>query len=68
MAHTAKPLRFWQEITLMLTFKIFVLFVIWAVWFSAPETARIDDQVVASKILSRQPDKDNEHDAIARTR
>jgi hypothetical protein len=68
MADKTKPIRFWQEITLILALKVFVLFVIWAVWFSTPEQDHIDDKTVASKILSQQLDKDHEHDAVRRTR
>jgi hypothetical protein len=68
MADKTKPILFWQEITLILALKVFVLFVIWAVWFSTPEQDHIDDQTVAAKILSQQLDKDHEHDAVPRTR
>ncbi len=68
MPDKTKPVRFWQEITLTLALKVLVLFVIWALWFSAPEAARLDDQAVASKILSQQLDKDHAHDAVPRTR
>jgi hypothetical protein len=68
MADKTKPILFWQEITLILALKVFVLFVIWAVWFSTPERDHIDDKTVASKILSQQLDKDHEHDAVPRTR
>jgi len=64
MPEKAKPVRLWQEITLALALKFFVLFVIWAVWFSGPEDATLNDQAVASKILSQQLDKDHDHDAV----
>jgi hypothetical protein len=64
MPEKAKPVRLWQEITLALALKFFVLFVIWAVWFSVPEDATLNDQAVASKILSQQLDKDHDHDAV----
>jgi hypothetical protein len=68
MADKTKPIRFWQEITLILALKFFVLFIIWVVWFSAPEQDPLDEQTIASKILSQQFDKDHEHDALTRTR
>jgi hypothetical protein len=68
MSEKTKPARLWQEMTLTLVLKVFVLFVIWAVWFSVPEDATLDDQAVASKILSQQPDKDHDHDAVPGTR
>jgi hypothetical protein len=64
MPEKAKPVRLWQEITLALALKFFVLFVIWAVWFSVPEDATLNDHAVASKILSQQLDKDHDHDAV----
>jgi hypothetical protein len=64
MPEKAKPVRLWQEITLALALKFFVLFVIWAVWFSVPEDATLNDQAVASKILSQQLNKDHDHDAV----
>ena len=54
MSEKTKSFRLWQEIALTLALKAFVLFVIWAVWFSVPEDATLDDQAVASKILSQQ--------------
>jgi hypothetical protein len=68
MPDKTKPARLWQEITLTLALKVFVLFVIWAVWFSVPEDASLDDQAVASKILSQQLNKDHDHDAVPGTR
>ena len=68
MADKAKTVRFWQEIVLTLAFKGLVLTIIWGVWFSAPEDASLDDQKVASKILSQQPLKEPDHDAVPRTR
>jgi hypothetical protein len=64
MPEKAKSVRLWQEITLALALKFFVLFVIWAVWFSVPEDATLNDQAVASKILSQQLNKDHDHDAV----
>jgi hypothetical protein len=64
MPEKAKPVRLWQEITLALALKFFVLFVIWAVWFSVPEDATLNDQAVASKILSQQLNKDHDHDVV----
>ena len=68
MPEKAKSVRLWQEIMLALALKFFVLFVIWAVWFSVPEDASLNDQSVASQILSRQLsqqlDKDHDHDAV----
>jgi hypothetical protein len=68
MSEKTKPARLWQEMTLTLVLKVFVLFVIWAVWFSVPEDATLDDQAVASKIFSQQLDKDHDHDAVPGTR
>jgi hypothetical protein len=68
MAGKTKPVRLWQEITWALVLKVLVLLIIWLVWFSAPEETRLDDQAVASKILSQQPNKDHDHDAVPRTR
>lgn len=68
MAGKAKPVRLWQEIVLALAFKVLVLAVIWSVWFSAPEDASLDDQKVASQILSQQPQKEHNHDAVTGTR
>ena len=64
MPEKAKSVRLWQEITLALALKFFVLFVIWAVWFSVPEDSTLNDQAVASKILSQQLNKDHDHDAV----
>lgn len=68
MADKAKTVRLWQEIVLTLAFKVLVLTIIWAVWFSAPEDTSLDDQKVASKILSQQPLKESDHDAVPGTR
>jgi hypothetical protein len=68
MPKKTKPFHLWQEITLTLALKVFVLFVIWAVWFSTPEENTLDDQKVASQILSQQSHKDHNHDALTRTR
>jgi hypothetical protein len=68
MSEKTKPARLWQEITLTLALKLFVLFVIWAVWFSSPEEDRLDDQAIASKILSQQLHKEHVHDAVPGTR
>jgi hypothetical protein len=68
MSEKAKTVRLWQEVTLTLAFKAFLITIIWAVWFSAPEDASLDDQKVASKILSQQPLKEPDHDAVRRTR
>jgi hypothetical protein len=64
MSEKTKPSHLWQEITLTLALKVFVLFIIWAVWFSAPEENTLDDQKVASQILSQQSPKDHSHDAV----
>ena len=53
-----------QEITWTLALKIFVLFVIWLVWFSAPEDAGLDDQKVASQILSQQSHKEQDQGSV----
>ena len=68
MTGKTKRLRLWQEITLALALKGFVLAIIWSMWFSAPEDASLDDQKVASMIFSRQPQKEHDHDSIHRTR
>jgi hypothetical protein len=68
MSGKAKNVRLWHEIVLTLVFKACLLAIIWQVWFSAPEDVTLDDQKVASKILSPQPQKEHEHDAIRRTR
>jgi hypothetical protein len=68
MADKAKSVRLWQEIVLALAFKVLVLTVIWAAWFSAPEDINLDDQKVASQILSQQPQKEHDHDAVTGTR
>ena len=68
MTDKAKTVRLWQEIVLALVFKVLVLTVIWAVWFSAPQDINLDDQAVASKILSQQLQKEHDHDAVSRTR
>lgn len=68
MTEKAKNVRLWHEIALTLAFKILLLTVIWVVWFSSPEDITLDDQKVASKILSPQSLKDPDHDAIHRTR
>ena len=68
MPDQTKYSHLWKEISLTLALKIFVLFVIWAVWFSAPEESSLDDQAVAAKILSQQIQKEYNHDAVPGTR
>jgi hypothetical protein len=68
MTDKVKTVRFWQEIVLTLAFKALVLVIIWAVWFSAPQDINLDDQAVASKILSQQPQQEHNHDAVPRAR
>ena len=68
MADKAKTVRLWQEIVLALAFKVLVLTVIWAVWFSAPQDISLDDQKVASQILSQQPQKEHDHGTVPGTR
>jgi hypothetical protein len=68
MTEKAKTVRLWQEIVLTLAFKALVLVIIWAAWFSAPEDKTLDDQKVASQILSQQPQKEHNHDAVPRAR
>ena len=68
MAGKAKPVRLWQEIVLALALKVLVLAIIWAAWFSVPEDTSLDDQKVASQILSQQPQKEHGHDAVPGTR
>lgn len=68
MTDKTKIVRLWQEIVLALVIKVLVLTVIWAVWFSAPQDINLDDQAVASKILSQQSPKEQDHDAVRRAR
>jgi len=68
MTEKAKTVRLWKEIVLALAFKALVLGIIWVVWFSAPEDKTLDDQKVASQLLSQQPQKEHNHDAIPRAR
>jgi hypothetical protein len=68
MTEKAKTVRLWQEIVLTLAFKFFLLAIIWAVWFSAPEDTSLNDQKVASQILSQQFKSEHDHDADPRTR
>lgn len=68
MTVKVKTVRLWQEISLTLAVKILVLVSIWMIWFSAPQDINLDDQAVASKILSQQPQQEHEHDAIPRAR
>ncbi len=68
MSGKPKNVRLWQEITLALAIKAFVLAVIWSMWFSAPEDTSLDDQIVASRILTQQPMKERENDPVHRTR
>jgi hypothetical protein len=68
MSKKTRPVRLWQEISLTLMLKVIVLFVIWAVWFSAPEQDSLDDQTVATQILSQQIHKEPNHDAYPGTR
>jgi hypothetical protein len=64
MTEKAKTVRLWKEIVLTLAVKALVLAIIWAVWFSAPQDKNLDDQAVASKIFSQQPQKEHNHDAV----
>jgi hypothetical protein len=68
MADNAKTVRLWQELALALAFKGFLLAILWALFFSAPEDVNLDDQKVASRVLSPQPEKEHNHDAVPRTR
>ncbi len=52
MTEKTKSVRLWQEIVITLAVKLLLLTVIWTAWFSAPEDDGLDDQKVASKILS----------------
>ncbi len=63
MTGKAKSVRLWKEITMALAIKGLVLAIIWSVWFSSPEEASLDDQKVASQILSQKSHKDHNHDA-----
>jgi hypothetical protein len=67
---TCKPktLRLWQEISLALAFKAVAIFIIWFVWFSAPEDQAVDAQQVASHLFPRQPAKEPNHDSVYRAR
>lgn len=68
MTEKAKNVRLWQEIALALAFKSFLLAIIWAVWFLAPEDITLTDQKVASQILSQQYKSEHDHDANPRAR
>lgn len=69
MTGKTKKLRLWQEITLALALKGIVLAGIWAVWFSSPQDAALDDQAVASKILTQQTIiKEHDNDPVHGTR
>jgi hypothetical protein len=68
MAGKAKPGRLWKEVALTLALKVLVLTIIWAAWFSSPEDITLNDQKVASQILSQQPQKELDHDAVPGTR
>ncbi len=61
-------MRLWQELALTLVLKGALLTIIWAVWFSAPESRKLDVPQVATQILSPQSDKEAQHDAVHRTR
>jgi len=63
-----KSFKLWQEIALTLTLKGALLVVIWFVWFSSPADRTLNDQKVASQILSQQTQKENVHDTVPRTR
>jgi len=64
MSNKAKKVRLRQEIILTLVLKVLVLFTIWMVWFSTPQDANLDDQAVASRILSQQTQQEHNHDAV----
>jgi hypothetical protein len=68
MAGITKNVRLWQEITLALALKGIVLAGIWAIWFSSPQDAALDDQAVASRILTQQPTKEHGNDPVHGTR
>ena len=68
MTGKPKTFRLWQEISLALVLKAVAIFIIWYVWFSAPEDTSLDDQTVAAKILTQQPQKEPNHDSVHRTR
>lgn len=68
MACKNPRMRLWQELALTLVLKGVLLALIWAAWFSAPQSRSLDAPTVATQILSPQPDKEAEHDAIHRTR
>jgi hypothetical protein len=68
MSDKTKHTRLWQEISLTLVLKVFVLFMIWAVWFAEPEDVKLDDQAVASQILSQQSHKEFHYDTVPGTR
>lgn len=68
MTEKVKIVRLWQEITLTLAFKAFLLAIIWSAWFSAPEDIGLGDQKVASQILSQQTQKEHDHGPVSGTR
>ena len=73
MIRKRNPIQLWQEIVFTLSLKALLLFVLWAVFFSAPPVRinpdRTDDgRQVAAHIFSQQNLKETNHDADTRTR
>jgi hypothetical protein len=68
MISKPKTFRLWQEISLALALKAAAIFIIWFVWFSAPEDQAVDAQQVASHLFPRQSAKEPNHDSVYRTR
>ncbi len=56
-------MRLWQELALTLVLKGILLALIWAVWFSAPQSHSLDAPRVATQILAPQPHPEVAHDA-----
>ncbi len=54
-------MRLWQELALTLLLKGILLALIWAVWFSAPQSRSLDAPRVATQILAPHPEA--AHDA-----
>ncbi len=64
MTDKPKTDRFWREIAVAVALKAVLLTILWAVWFSGHGESSLDDQKVASKILTQQPQKEHEHDSV----
>jgi hypothetical protein len=68
MAGKSTSLPLWQEIVLVLALKVALLAVIWATWFSVPESRALDERKIASQIFSSTTQKEPEHGAVPGTR